>query len=138
MLHYERSGLLYALRKSLTLCLTKLDLMVNQGFGQGSDVVSQFYEELDRIDTEYKSFSLAIIEQRSQLTANMREVIWPGWNIEREIRNLFGERYAFFPLTPVGLDRPGVDDLSQRNIEPYGILEPLVWLLHMNGYPVLD
>ncbi len=122
----------------VALCLTKLDLMINQDFGQGSDVVSQFYDELDRIDGEYPPFSHEMIEKRSQLTASMREVIWPGWNIEREIRNLFGDRFAFFPLTPVGLDRPGIDDLSQRNIEPYGILEPLLWLLHMNGYPILE
>ena len=121
----------------VALCLSKLDLLVNQDFGQGSDVVSQFYDELDRIDGEYPPFSREMIERRSELMANMRDVIWPGWNIEREIQNLFGDRFAFFPLTPVGLDRPGVEDLSQRNIEPYGILEPLLWLLHINMYPIL-
>jgi hypothetical protein len=31
----------------------------------------------------------------------------------------------------------GEKDLNKRTINPYGILEPLLWLLHMNGYPVL-
>ena len=44
----------------------------------------------------------------------------------------------FFPLTPVGLTELGERGLKDRTVEPYGILEPVMWLLHMNGYPVLD
>ena len=51
--------------------------------------------------------------------------------------DLFGGRYMFFPLTPVGLDGRGETDLSLRTISPFGLLEPLVWLLEMNGYPIL-
>jgi hypothetical protein len=40
-------------------------------------------------------------------------------------------------MTPVGLNEPGETDLSRRTISPYAILEPLLWLLHMNGYPTL-
>ena len=42
----------------------------------------------------------------------------------------------FFPMTPVGLDRPGETNLASRIIAPVGTLEPLLWLLHMNGYRV--
>ncbi len=67
----------------------------------------------------------------------MRDTIWPGWQIERTIHDLFGGRYLFFPLTPVGLDGQGESDLTQRTICPFGLIEPLLWLLEMNGYPVL-
>lgn len=40
-------------------------------------------------------------------------------------------------IAPVGLGELGVTDLRERVIEPFGILEPLLWLLQMNGYPVL-
>ena len=63
--------------------------------------------------------------------------LWPGWQIERQIDDLFGGRYAFFPLTPVGLDGRGEADLSLRTISPFGLLEPLLWLLQMTGHPVL-
>jgi hypothetical protein len=53
------------------------------------------------------------------------------------VRSLFGDRFMFFPMTPVGLDKLGEQDLSQRTIKPYAIQQPLLWLLHMNGYPVL-
>ena len=81
---------------------------------------------------------MELIQRRSELITRLCEMIWPGWKIVRQIRDLFGDRFMFFPMTPVGLDQPGVDDLTQRNIEPYGIIEPLLWLLHMNGYPVLN
>jgi hypothetical protein len=67
----------------------------------------------------------------------LRDTIWPGWEIERQIDDLFGGRYMFFPFTPVGLDGLG-EDLANRVISPVGILHPLLWLLHMNGYPVLQ
>ena len=37
-----------------------------------------------------------------------------------------------------GSDGLGETDLSLRTISPFGLLEPLLWLLEMNGYPVLD
>ena len=46
----------------------------------------------------------------------------------------------FFPLSPKTLGSPDPASLhggGDAALEPFGILEPLVWLLHMNGYPVL-
>jgi len=80
----------------------------------------------------------ASIEKRSELMRRLREAIWPSWEIEGLIDDLFGGRYMFFPLTPVGLNELGEKDLKKRMIAPVGILHPLMWLLHMNGYPVLS
>ena len=44
----------------------------------------------------------------------------------------------FFPLSPVGMSELGETELTKRTIEPYAVLEPLMWLLQMNGYPVLN
>ena len=79
---------------------------------------------------------MAGIEARSQLVSRLRDTVWPGWPIERTLRSLFGGRCMFFPLTPVGLNGIGIEDLRERVISPLGLLEPLLWLLHMNGYPV--
>jgi hypothetical protein len=103
----------------------------------GSDAIVRFYEDLSRIDPTGESTKQSVLEERSRLTRELREVIWPGWQIERQIDDLFGGRYAFFPLTPVGLDGRGEADLSLRTISPFGLLEPLLWLLQMTGHPVL-
>ena len=120
----------------VALCVTKLDLLVNQPYAEGGDVVETFYKDLSNIDRKARPMSLDLIQQRSDLIQGLRDVIWPNWEIEKQVRGLFGERFMFFPMTPVGLDNPGETDLSKRNIEPYGIIEPLMWLLHMNGHPV--
>ncbi|HJT32013.1 MAG TPA: hypothetical protein VJ783_08150 [Pirellulales bacterium] len=120
----------------IALCVSKLDLMVNQPYADphGGGVVEKFYRDLGEIGwaTDVRS-----IVARSQLMAWLRDTVWPGWQIERQIDDLFGGRFLFFPLTPVGLDGLGERDLSRRTIAPVGLLDPLLWLLHMNGYPVL-
>lgn len=125
------------IKSPVALCVSKIDLMVNQLYADAGDggIIHNFYRELGEIGWD---MNLSTIEAHSKLVAELRDTIWPGWQIERQIHDLFGGRYMFFPLTPVGLDRPGETDLSHRTIEPVGLLEPLLWLLHMNGRPVLD
>jgi hypothetical protein len=123
------------IRCPVALCVPKIDLMTTQSYADpsGGDAVGHFYGELAEIgwDMDVRS-----ITARSKLMRQLRDTIWPGWEIERQIDDLFGGRYMFFPFTPVGLDGLG-EDLANRVISPVGILHPLLWLLHMNGYPVL-
>jgi hypothetical protein len=120
----------------VALCLSKIDLMVNQPYGQG-DTILEFYEDLRKIEQSTENGSLERIVKRSELTSRLRHLIWPDWEIESQIRGLFGDRFLFFPMTPIGMDQPGEENFSQRDLRPYCILEPLSWLLHMNGYPIL-
>jgi hypothetical protein len=128
------------LRVPVALCVPKIDLLARQSYAlpDGGDAVARFYDELAEIDPTGEAMSLRVVEARSRLTARLRDTIWPGWNIERQIHDLFGGRYLFFALTPVGLDGRGEADLSLRTISPFGLLEPLLWLLEMNGYPILE
>lgn len=120
--------------RPIAICVPKIDLMVNENYALGGNVVERFYAELSEIGW---GMDMSSIRRRSDLMRNLRDTIWPNWNIERAVDDLFGGRYMFFPLTPVGLDDPGEIDLSRRHITPLGLLHPLMWLLHMNGYPVL-
>lgn len=125
-----------SIRAPVALCVSKIDLLAKVV----PDFVDYFHRELRKIDPTGRDISMRIIEARSKLTRELRDVVWPGWNIEGLIRDLFGGRYMFFPLTPVSLDNPdnlSPDNLKDRQIDPFGIVEPLVWLLHMNGYPTL-
>jgi len=132
------------LHTPVALCVSKIDRTVYQDYAQGGDVMTAFFDELNEIDSQTKPWSLTRMKRRSDLVAELRSTIWTDWDIEDRFRQVFGDRFLFFPMSPVGLPPHGVtdpdviDDLSQRMIEPYGILEPLLWLLHMNGYPVLS
>ena len=127
----------------VALCLSKLDMAVYQHYALGGDVMSSFFDDLNRVDSQTQPMSLTRMKMRSELVGQLRDTIWQNWEIEKQIQGLFGDRFLFFPMTPVGLppqgvtDEESINDLTQRTIEPYGILEPLLWLLHMNGYPVL-
>ncbi len=122
----------------LALCVSKIDLLAGQSYAMpgGGDAVARFYEELARIDPTGESMTLDVLRARSRLTAELSATIWPGWQIEPMLEDAFRGRWMFFPLTPVGLDGRGETDLSLRTIAPFGLVEPLAWLLHMNGYSV--
>lgn len=128
-----------ALRAPVALCVSKIDLLVNEEYADpdGGGPVGHFYKALAEIDPTNEGLTLDIIEARSKLVSELRDTIWPGWQIEKQIHEMFGGRCRFFPLTPVGMNELGETELRNRLIEPFGILDPLMWLLHMNGYPVL-
>lgn len=126
-------------RTPIALCVSKIDILAGEPFAlpDGRDAITRFYDDLARVDPTGEALTLEVIEARSRLVAELRDTIWPGWEIERQIDDLFGGRSLFFPLTPVGLDGLGETDLSLRTISPFGLVEPVLWLLQMNGYPVL-
>jgi len=128
------------IRTPVAICVSKIDVLAGQSYAlpDGGDAIEHFYQQLSEIDPTGEAIALDVLEARSRLMARLRDTIWPGWQIERQIHDLFGGRYLFFPLTPVGLDGCGETDLSLRTISPFGLLEPLLWLLQMNGYPILE
>ena len=52
-----------------------------------------------------------------QLCAMAMTQMFPGWNVERSLRENFGGRYMFFPMSAVGLEEAelGVEDLSETH-----------------------
>ena len=62
--------------------------------------------------------------------------MFPGGNLRRGLGSQLGNNVMFFPLTPISIDdaQLGIADISQRNLLPFGVAEPIYWLMHMNGY----
>jgi hypothetical protein len=120
------------LKIPVALCVSKIDQLPNQQFGKGGSI-DQFYEDIRKVGL---TFSLEAMEKRSRIVSRLRETMWPGWEIEKEVGKIFGGRHLFFPLTPVGLENIGEKDLKKVTARPFAIQEPLFWLLHMSGYPV--
>lgn len=128
------------IRAPVALVVPKIDLLVNQTYakaGGSQNVAARFLTDLCAIEPTGRVPTLDVIRRRSELTARLRQVIWPGWEVERRVGELFGGRVMFFPLTPVGINEPGETDLRKRTIASFALAEPLLWLIHMNGYPVL-
>ena len=128
-----------AMHAPVSVCVLKIDLFTDMDHAdpEGRGPVDRFYDDLANFD-EGKRISRKAIQARSDIMKELRHTIWPGWQIEKQIQQLFGGRYMYFPFTPVGLSELGETDLSKRTIAPRYILEPFMWLLDMNGYRVLD
>ncbi|MDO4550561.1 MAG: hypothetical protein Q4C96_04850 [Planctomycetia bacterium] len=127
-----------SLHLPIAICLTKIDLLplVTTLKDPEAEAI-QFYESLGQIDPTGVALNKKVIDARSELTDALRKRIWPEWDVEQQVKDLFGGRHKFFPLTPVGLDGAGERDLRLRTISPFGLVDPLAWLLEMSGYPTL-
>lgn len=122
----------------VAVCISKLDLLMtrNPMAGRALPWIRDLRKTAGRVD-------LAAIRTRSRLCEEQLHLMFPGWPIARSLRENFGNRFLFFPMTPVGLEESElgpevVDDLEKRSIQPFGILEPILWLLHAHGYSVFD
>ena len=90
-----------------------------------------------RGDLEAEAFT----PETLKLVEDLIPQIWEDWDIKDEIRSLFGGRIMFFPMTPIGLGIPFKNDLTTiegRQVDPYHIVAPMLWMIHMTGHLVLD
>jgi len=119
----------------IAVCVSKIDLLITRNpLGtQAVPLVTALRDSMTR------KVDLSLIHERSQLLARVMTQLFPSWNVERSLRENFGGRYMFFPMSAVGLEGAelGVEDVTRRTIAPCGMIEPLLWLLHMHGYCVL-
>jgi hypothetical protein len=120
----------------VAVCISKFDLLVTQNpiAAQAHELVAELRSTLGMRPT------LGLIHQRSHLCARVIPLMFPGWNVEGVLRRNFGGRYMFFPVSSIGLEASelGIDDRTNRTIAPFGVLEPLLWLLHMHGYKIFS
>src|SRR5262249_43322754 len=84
----------------IAVCVSKIDLLVTKSpMGtQAIPLVRALRETLTR------KVDLALIHERSQLCARSMAQMFPGWNVERSLRENFGGRFMFFPMSAVGLE----------------------------------
>jgi hypothetical protein len=125
-----------AIDMPVAVCITKIDMLVNHYMGEG-----RAREWVKRLrETAAWPMSLRTIRYRSARFAEVIGEIFPGGDLIRKLHEDLGGRVMFFPLSPISIEdaEMGIDDLTQRTLNPFGVLEPVFWLLHMNGYCVLD
>jgi hypothetical protein len=118
----------------IAVCVSKLDrLVVSSEMGSAAE---SWLRELRK--SVSGRATLELIQARSDYLTQALPLIFPGWNVERMLRDEFGNRVMFFPMSPVGIEEEHIRaiDLTHTVRAPFGVLEPLLWLLHMQGYCV--
>lgn len=118
----------------LAVCLPKVDLLPNYYPEQRSEI-SRFIGELDE-SRQGDSCSQARIQRNSDLCRELLMVLWPDAApaILKTIKNSVTQ-FQFFPMTPF-LHGHGEQDMTKVEFEPFGIVEPLIWMLRMHGLRV--
>jgi hypothetical protein len=120
----------------VAVCISKIDLLTTKNpiGDQGDELVAGLRETLGRVP------DLALIQWRSNLCSRFLPLMFPGWNLKGALGSSFGGRFMFFPISSIGLEpaEQGSDDHATRTLAPFGVLEPLLWLLHMHGYKVFS
>ncbi|MBA4186788.1 MAG: hypothetical protein C0467_02095 [Planctomycetaceae bacterium] len=121
----------------VAVCMPKFDLLIADN-PIGGQSVQYIREMIDNLSPPPRDMTLAVIRERSELVEQMLPLMFPGADIRSVIEGYFGKQLLFFPMSSVSLNEHelGVKDLSKRNIAPFGVSEPILWLMHMHGYSV--
>ena len=115
----------------VAICLSKIDLLPFQGPLKGT-YGEKFLKELENCKHPANKWSLSTIMDRSDIIRNYLPLIFANKGMIEIFDQNFGSNYMFFPVANRGLD----PDLSFG--DPFGVMEPLLWLQHMHGFNVLD
>lgn len=115
----------------VAICLSKIDLLPFQGPLKGP-YGKKFLKELENCKHPANKWSLSIIMDRSDIIRNYLPLIFANKGMIEIFDQKFGSNYMFFPVANRGLD----PDLSFG--DPFGVMEPLLWLQHMHGFNVFD
>ncbi len=123
----------------VAVCMPKFDLLLTDN-PIGGQSVQYIREMVDNLSPPPKKMTLEVIKERSDLVEQMLPLMFPGAEIRSVIEGYFGKQLLFFPMSSVSLNEHelGIKDLSRRNIAPFGVSEPILWLLHMHGYDVFS
>jgi hypothetical protein len=122
----------------VAVCVTKIDWLADPSAPVAG---REWLAELERTATW--PLNLRTIRWRSNYVASAARQIFLGGDLERLLQTRFGNRVMLFPMSAIGIDENCLDYMMTSpqqtpNMKPFGILEPFYWLLHMNGYKVLE
>jgi hypothetical protein len=126
----------------VAVCVSKLDMLAGD-----ARVGVQILPWLRRLrETADQPPTLELMQQRSELLEEVFPLLFPNCNYPAFLEEHFGKRFLFFPMTPIGLNEDilaapvgayGGKDLRLCDPIPFGVLEPILWLLHVRGYSLL-
>ncbi len=119
----------------VAICVPKFDLLISDN-PIGGQSVHYIRELLEHLNPVPRQVTLDVIRKRSDLVEQMLPLLFPGVEIRGVVEGYFGKQVMFFPMSSVSLSEHelGVKELDRRTMAPFGVAEPMMWLLHMHGY----
>jgi hypothetical protein len=121
----------------VAVCIPKFDLLITEN-PIGGQSVQYIRELLDNLNPPPRQVTPEVLRERSELVEQILPLMFPGADIRGVVEGYFGKQILFFPISSVSLfeHELGVKDMTRRTMAPFGVAEPIMWLLHMHGYSV--
>jgi hypothetical protein len=121
----------------VAVCIPKFDLLLTEN-PIGGQAVPFIRHLLHDLNPSPRQVTLDVIKARSDLVEEMLPLVFTGVDVRGIVEGYFGKQVMFFPMSSVSLyeHELGIRDLSRRTIAPFGVAEPLIWLMYMHGYCV--
>lgn len=113
----------------IAVCVAKMD---QNRIDAGEDKREVSLENKLRDINPDNTLNNRLIQARHKIVLDNLGELFPRWNIDETFRQLVGGRFMYFPMS--------AGDFSDENlhIDPFGIVEPVAWLMHMHGLETLD
>lgn len=113
----------------VAVCIPKIDVILEQGPLKGK--YGNYF--LDKLKAEFRdqSVSLSKIHRRSDIVKQFLPILFAHEEMVSLLENAFGANFCLFPIASKGFDQ-------SQNSECVGVLEPILWLLHMHGLNVVN
>jgi len=122
----------------VAVCVTKFDLLPTENPAKGT--VLPYIQHLVTTLAPPGDVKLATLQARSELVRQLLPVLLPGAGegLTRQLHAQFGTRVMYFPMSSVNLNVHELmnPNATNRSLAPFGVVEPILWLLHMYGYCV--
>ncbi|MCX7429714.1 MAG: hypothetical protein NTY17_01680 [Planctomycetia bacterium] len=125
----------------IAVCVPKCDLLSDSV--ARANQATRFIQQLRCFGPCDTATTLAAIRGRHELVVNHAGILPCIEKLTRRLQTDCGpDGFMFFPMTGVGWLPDGKPDasaysLTDRSIVPWGVLDPLLWLIHASGFEAL-
>jgi hypothetical protein len=127
----------------IAVCISKCDLIPDLYSDSRSQQATRFIGQLRASGPCNAWTTLTAIRRRHELVVTHAEILPCVERLGRRLQTDCGpEGFIFFPMTAVGWlpdgeTKASAYTLADRPITPWGVLDPLLWLIHASGFETL-
>jgi len=125
----------------IAVCIPKCDSL--SSYIARADQATKFIQQLRDSGPCDAATTLEAIKRRHELVVKHAGILPCIERLNRRLQTECGpDGFRFFPMTAIGWLPDGDSDpraypLANRPIVPWGVLDPLVWLIHASGFEAL-
>jgi hypothetical protein len=125
----------------IAVCIPKCDMLTaTRKCGSEAGRVDRFLKQIRDSGPSDERSTLSAIKGRHELVVKHADILTCVGSLRHRLKAECGPQgFMFFLMAAVGWPEAGADawHLENRTISPWGVLDPLLWLIHASGFEAL-